>query len=309
MFKKIIIVLLFFKFLILKAQDLPKVDTGTIVRIADFKSNYIDSRIIDIWLPDNYSIDKKYSVVYMQDGQMLFDANTTWNKQAWEIETVMSDLTQQQKINPCIVVGIWNGGKVRHATYFPKKVFNSLTCKEKEWVSTALNKAGRITGNFKPNSDNYLKFLTKELKPYIDKNFATYTDVAHTFIGGSSMGALISIYAVCEYPNIFGGAACLSTHWPGVFVAENNPVPNAFIKYLKKRLPKANSHKIYFDCGDQTLDTLYPEIQQKIDALVLSKGYDSAFYKSLFFKGKDHSEKSWAERLHIPITFLLKKND
>ena len=77
-------------------------------------------------------------------------------------------------------------------------------------------------------SDAYLKFLVTELKPFIDSTFSVATDRSNTFIAGSSMGGLISMYAVCEYPAVFGGAACLSTHWPGIFTAENNPIPEAF---------------------------------------------------------------------------------
>jgi enterochelin esterase-like enzyme len=64
------------------------------------------------------------------------------------------------------------------------------------------------------------------------------------------MGGLISPYAFCEYPKIFGWAACLSTHWLGSFTTENNPFPNSMIRYLSKKLPNPKSHKIYFDCGD-----------------------------------------------------------
>ena len=81
-----------------KAQDIPKVSSGTIERIEDFNSNFIDNRRIDIWLPENYSKEKKYAVLYMQDGQMLFDPTTTWNKQAWEIDKKITQLTSDKKI-------------------------------------------------------------------------------------------------------------------------------------------------------------------------------------------------------------------
>ena len=70
------------------------------------------------------------------------------------------------------------------------------------------------------------------------------------------MGALISLYALCEYPDVFAGAACLSTHWPGLFSMDNNPVPGAFFSYLKKSLPSPGKHRIYFDHGTETLDAM-----------------------------------------------------
>ena len=289
------------------AQQVQSVSSGTIDRINAFESKFIDARIIDIWLPENYSTQKKYAVLYMQDGQMLFDATTTWNKQAWEVDDVMAKLIQENKIQETIVVGIWNGGKVRHATYFPQKPFENLSFEHKEIVTKKLQEKGRTTDDFVPNSDNYLKFLVQELKPFIDKKYATFKDVNHTFIGGSSMGGLISMYAICEFPKIFGGAICMSTHWPGTFETENNPIPEAFFKYLKNNLPSPKTHKIYFDNGDQTLDAMYPSLQKQVDEIMKFKGFDDKNWMTKFFAGKDHSEKSWNERFNIPLEFMLKK--
>ena len=145
----------------------------------------------------------------------------------------------------------------------------------------------------------------QELKPYIDQKYSVYTNSKNTFIAGSSLGALISMYAICEYPAIFGGAACLSTHWVGTLSVENNPIPNAFISYLDKNLPSPKKHKIYFDCGDQTLDAMYPAIQKRVDSLMLAKGYDDANWLTKYFTGDDHSEKSWSRRLNIPLEFIV----
>ena len=165
----------------LTAQTKPTVSSGTIDRIDAFESKFIDARIIDIWLPENYSTQKKYAVLYMQDGQMLFDATTTWNKQAWEVDDVVSKLIIENKIQETIVVGIWNGGKVRHATYFPQKPFENLTLEDKAIVTKKLQEKGRTTDDFVPNSDNYLKFLVQELKPFIDKKYATFDDNCKDF--------------------------------------------------------------------------------------------------------------------------------
>jgi predicted alpha/beta superfamily hydrolase len=146
-----------------------------------------------------------------------------------------------------------------------------------------------------------LKFIVNELKPFIDKNYAVHKDRANTFIAGSSMGGLISMYAICEYPKIFGGAACLSTHWVGTFTLENNPMPEAFLTYLRHNLPSPKKHKLYFDYGDQTLDALYPEIQRKADKVIISKGFTSANWISKYFPGEDHSEKAWSKRFNIRL--------
>lgn len=290
----------------IKAQNaLPQVVSGTVVRIENFPSRYITPRNVDIWLPDGYSGSTKYAVLYMHDGQMLFDAAQSWNKQSWDVDDMASELISHKQTAPFIVVGIWNSGQTRHADYFPQKPFERMARKQKDTVVAQLQRAGMKLEAFQPQSDNYLLFIAKELKPYIDGHYPVITGPAGTFMAGSSMGGLISLYALCEYPDIFGGAACLSTHWVGTFTPENNPIPDALLKYLRHHLPDPKTHKIYFDCGDQTLDAMYPAIQGKVDRLMAAKGYGPAHWATKYFPGEDHSEKAWKKRLDIPLLFLL----
>jgi enterochelin esterase-like enzyme len=292
-------------FVLLAEAQLPKVSSGKLVRHASFSSKYVTTRHVDVWLPDGYDGKMPFDVLYMHDGQMLYDSNTTWNKTDWQVDETLSTLISAKKIRPCIVVGVWNGGVTRHPDYFPQKPFEAMSTVEKDTVTAQLQRAGRTKEIFQPNSDNYLKFLVQELKPFIDSAYKTNSGQAHTFVAGSSMGGLISMYAICEYPEVFGGVACLSTHWPGVFTMENNPVPKAFFNYLKTHLPSPGYHKIYFDYGNQTLDALYSPLQQQADAVMKARGYDAKNWKTLFFEGQDHSEKAWASRFDIPVMFLI----
>ncbi|MBI1783318.1 MAG: alpha/beta hydrolase [Sphingobacteriales bacterium] len=286
--------------------QLPKLASGTLKRFENFSSKYVSARNVDVWLPDGYSKVKKYAVLYMHDGQMLFDSALTWNKQSWDVDDVLTGLKDENVIRDVIVVAIWNTSS-RHTDYFPQKPFDYLSHAEKDTVSARLKQMGATKKSFQPQSDNYLKFIVKELKPFIDKNFSTYTNKENTFIMGSSMGGLISMYAICEYPNVFGGAACLSTHWPGTFNMDNNPVPDAFLKYLDGHLPPPKNHKLYFDCGDQTLDAFYPPMQKKADEIIAAKGYTDKNWKTKYFPGENHSEEAWHNRLYIPLVFLLNK--
>lgn len=286
-------------------NQLPKVSSGIIERIDSFPSRFVTSRNIDIWLPDGYSSQKKYAVLYMHDGQMLFDSAITWNHQEWKVDEVAATLIKNKLVRDFIVVGIWNGGTTRHSDYFPQKPYEWLNATDKDTIIAQLQRAGRTKNGFQPVSDNYLRFIAKELKPYIDKQYSVYKDRGNTFIAGSSMGGLISLYAICEYPKVFGGAACLSTHWIGIFSAENNPIPNAFFQYISHHLPNPKNHKLYFDYGDQTLDAFYPPIQKEVDHILITKGFTERSWKTIFFEGDDHSEKSWSKRLKIPLTFLL----
>jgi predicted alpha/beta superfamily hydrolase len=295
-----------FRFL-LNDMNIQNSNFGQVLVYPNFKSQFVSQRNVTIWFPDDYSLDKKYDVLYMNDGQMLFDSAKTWNKQSWKADETALKLMKSGKPRYFIIVGIWNDSKTRHADYFPQKVYETLTESEQHFISEELNKLGRVEGNFHPISDNYLKFVVNEIKPFIDNHFSTEKRSEHTFMAGSSMGGLISLYAICEYPDIFGGVACLSTHWPGIFAVENNPIPNALYKYMKTNLPDPKNHKIYFDFGTATLDALYPPLQKNVDKIIKNHGFTSKNWVTKEFKDADHSEKSWSERLQIPFEFLLKK--
>lgn len=242
----------------------------------------------------------------MHDGQMLYDSNATWNKQAWEVDDVVTRLNQEKKIRDFIVVGVWNSGPGRHADYFPQKPFESLPRAVQDSLYSSMRGSGTsVFQGRQVNSDGYLKFLVSELKPYIDRNFSVYTDQAHTFIAGSSMGGLISMYAICEYPEVFGGAACLSTHWPGIFTMENNPIPDAFFRYMASTLPDPRTHKIYFDYGTATLDAMYPPLQGKADSVMRTRGFGEGSWMTRSFPGASHSEQAWSDRLDVPLMFLF----
>lgn len=281
---------------------------GSIVRFEHFTSKNITARNVDVWLPPGYSNTKKYAVLYMHDGQMLFDSSTTWNKKEWGVDEAMTELLQKKLIQNCIVVAVWNDAKQRHADYFPQKPFEQLAKTQQDSIYKATQNGSFSLFASAVHSDQYLKFIVKELKPFIDKKFPTFKDRNHTFIAGSSMGGLISLYAICEYPDVFGGAACLSTHWPGLFNTENNPVPAAFLSYFSKHLPSPLQHRIYFDYGTATLDSMYKPYQLQMDEVMKKAGYNSKNWITKEFVGEDHSENAWRKRLKIPLLFLLQQN-
>lgn len=297
--------LLFIFLSIIAIAQTPKVSTGKLVEYSNFKSENIGERIVRIWLPENYDPKQKYQVIYANDGQMLWDASVNWNKQEWKLDEVLGKLIAENKVKPTIVVAIDNAGKNRHSEYFPQKPFESLAKNTQDSLYSVNRSKEQILFNDKVYSDKYLKFLVDELKPFVDKNYSTFTDAKHTFIIGSSMGGLISMYAVCEYPKVFGGAICMSTHWIGTF-AENNLIPEAFQNYLKRHLPNPKNHKFYFDYGTETLDQFYEPYQKKVDEIMKAKKFKKENWETLKFPGADHSENSWSKRLDIPLLFILK---
>lgn len=292
--------------LTLVAADLPKVAAGSIERIEQFSSRFVSARNVDVWLPPGYDHKQRYAVLYMHDGQMLFDADTTWNHQEWRVDEVASALLAEHKLRPFIVVGVWNNAKARHVEYFPQKPFESLS-EEQRTALYAMQRSHDQALLARPvDSDNYLRFLVKELKPYIDSHYSVDSSPAGTLVMGSSMGGLISMYALLEYPDVFGAAACLSTHWPGSFEEENNPIPPAFAAYLQARLPAVErGRRLYFDHGTATLDAMYPALQEKMDGVMKARGYAAPQWQTRVFPGADHSEVAWAKRLEVPLSFLL----
>lgn len=277
---------------------------GELFRIDSFPSKYIVPRPVDIWLPKNYSKDKKYSVLYMHDGQNLFDGNTTWNKQEWMVDENATKLIDANIVNEFIVIAIHNIPSIRWQDLFPEKAFNYMP---EDTLKAMLNKAKKNNFNIDLKGDEYLKFIVEEVKPYIDQTYATKIDKANTFVSGSSMGGLMSMYAICEYPEIFGGAACISTHWPGIQPEENSPTAKAIFDYMKANIPSAKDHKLYFDFGTKTLDQYYPQYEDTVNKIFVDAGYSDSNFKNLKFEGTDHSEKSWQKRFDIPLKFLLKK--
>lgn len=296
--KKLLPLLLILVSITSQAQNF-KLASGTVQTFANFPSKNVAPRNLYVWLPEGYTPKKKYAVLYMHDGQMLFDSTSTWNKQEWGVDETLGDLIKKKKVAGCIVVGVPSNGAYRHAEYFPEKALHYLPAGTREnFVKSALKG--------KPLADRYLQFLVSEVKPFIDSSFSTYTDAAHTYIAGSSMGGLISMYAFCEYPTVFANAACLSTHWVGVF-GQNDTYPDALRTYMAEHLPTTGKNKIYFDYGTATLDSLYEPHQLKIDALMQSKGYGPKQWITRKFQGDDHSEQAWRRRFSIPLLFLMKR--
>ena len=276
---------------------------GTIERLHKFPSKYITPRHVDVWMPENYDPKKRYAVLYAHDGQMLFNADKTWNGQEFGMDEHLTILEKQKDIKETIVVGIWNIYSERNANYFPQKVYKALSTSSKKDLQVMAEKKKQVTFI---NSDAYLKFIVEELKPYIDQHYRTKTLPEDTAIMGSSRGGLISLYAICEYPEVFGAAACLSTHWIGTYSnAESNEIPYALFDYMMEHLPSPKTHKIYFDYGTEKLDAKYLPYQDLVTTVLEYKDYDENSMKNLKFKGHEHSEKFWNKRLKTPLLFIL----
>lgn len=265
-----------------------------IERHADFPSAHVAPRHIDVYLPAGYDASGKtrYPVLYMHDGQNLFTTETSYGGVEWRIDEVMDSLRLK-----AIVVGIWNTS-ARFHEYAPQKPL------EAHITPDGLD-AVRVRLTNPPQSDAYLRFLVGELKPFIDLTYPTDPGRESTFVMGSSMGGLISLYAVTEYPEVFGGAGMVSTHWPLLIDRDSDVFMNAMLDYLEDTLPVASAPKLYFDHGTLNLDARYGRHQLRMDSLMRAKGWPDDRWMSRVFEGTDHNEASWQARAHIPLRFLL----
>ncbi len=258
-----------------------------------FPSRYVAARDVDVWLPPSYGSDpnRRYPVLYMHDGQNLFDPSLSYTGIDWDIDGAMTRLIARGEVREAIVVGVWNTPQ-RFAEYMPRAPVTT------DMVNSGVE--GRPAGRAADIvSDDYLRFLAEELKPFIDARYRTLPGRDDTMVMGSSMGGLISLYALAKYPQVFGAAGAVSTHWP---VCEG-----CVIDWLKTEMPKPGAHRLYFDYGTATLDALYPPYQAKMDAAMREHGYrEGNDWITRRFEGAEHNEAAWKARVEIPLTFLLR---
>ena len=263
---------------------------GRLLRHADLPSRHVRPRHVDVWLPPVYARgDARHPVLYMHDGQNLFGAEPTPGGTDWGVDEAIARLAKTGDVHAPVVVAVWNTAD-RLAEYMPRA---PLSGEPVEFL------AGQPA--MPPSqvlSDAYLAFLVEELKPLIDREYRTLPGRKATAIMGSSMGGLVSLYALARHPQVFGAAAALSTHWPAG--------DGISIDWFAGALPPAGEHRLYFDFGTATLDAAYAPFQKRMDAGIRVLGYrEGVDWLTLRFEGHAHSEAAWRARLDRPLRFLF----
>ena len=186
--------------------------------------------------------------------------------------------------------GVWNT-PLRRREYMPQQPLSAPGA-----AQAAARFAAYADGP--PLSDAYLRLLVEEVKPFVDATYRTLPAQPDTCVMGSSMGGLVSLYALCRYPQVFGGAGCLSTHWPigGTVLVDG----------MAALLPPPGRHRIYFDFGTATLDAQYEPFQTEMDTHMAAAGYRRGVdWLTLKFEGAEHTEPAWRARVETPLRFLL----
>jgi predicted alpha/beta superfamily hydrolase len=265
---------------------------GTVESFQPMPSRHVAARRIDVWLPPSYAAEPKrrYPVLYVHDGQNLFDPTLSYGGVDWDIDGVLTREAAGGRVREAIVVGVWNT-PARFAEYMPAKPVPP--------GQIASGLAGFNTGRAEDlQSDAYLRFLVEELKPRVDTRYRTLRGRDDTAVMGSSMGGLISLYALAEYPGVFGAAGGVSTHWPAG--------DGAVVEWLAQHLPAPGTHRLYFDFGTTTVDASYAPYQARMDAYLRQLGHvEGRDFITRRFEGAAHNEDAWQRRVHEPLQFLL----
>jgi predicted alpha/beta superfamily hydrolase len=224
-------------------------------------------RRVWIYLPESYNTaKKKYPVLYMHDGQNVFDEVTSAYGE-WGVDEALDTLGSQHK--EIIIVAVDNGGDKRMNEYSPYD----------------MEKYGQGEG------DQYVDFLVKTLKPYIDKHYRTKKDDKNTFIAGSSMGGLISFYAILKYPKVFGGAGVFS---PAFWITPQ-------LKNINPEKAKKVKGKIYFYAGQQEDEHMVPDM---LNVFQQMRQFSKAKMKTVIRAEGKHNEPTWREEFPLFYRYL-----
>ncbi|HEX7844935.1 MAG TPA: alpha/beta hydrolase-fold protein [Chitinophagaceae bacterium] len=231
------------------------------------------SRRIWIYLPENYAGTKeRFPVLYMHDGQNLFEDTSSFSGE-WGID----EFLDSTRLKNCIVVGIDNGGGHRLSEYAPY-----------DFTLDNRSSSTKVEGK----GSEYVDFLVKTLKPFIDKHYRTKKDKGNTFVAGSSMGGLISMYAVVKYPKVFGGAGIFSpSFWTSKKIFDD----------IKKKSKKIRSN-IFFYVGKQEGDQMVPDMLKGMQALAAKS---KSKIKTVIRDEGRHNEATWRKEFPTGYSWML----
>ena len=263
---------------------------GRLIYWTDVSSAYLGpTRHIEIWLPPGYDDDPsaRYPVLYMHDGQNLFDPRIANTGIDWGVDEAVVRLVGKGAIPPIIVVGVWSTAE-RGPEYSP-------------WH----------------RAPDYARFLIEELMPRVDNEFRTVAGPEYTAVAGSSMGGLLSFYLVTYHPDVFGACGCVSTHFPlseamvaqyfpGAVTAAKADMTPYILRDIEAGLTAPKGARYWFDFGTEGLDAEYGPSHEAVRRWLLEQGLvEGEDFVVRQYEGADHNEASWRARLDDPLTFLF----
>lgn len=262
---------------------------GRLVYWMDVASAFLGpTRHAEIWLPPGYddAASTRYPVLYMHDGQNLFDPRIASTGVDWGVDESVVRLEARGVIPPVIVVGVWSTA-ARATEYSP-------------WH----------------DAPDYARFLIEELMPRVNREFRTRTGPASTAVMGSSMGGLLSYYLVTHHGDVFGACGCISTHFPlseavaaQVLNIPATGVPDTtpyVVRDIRSGLQVPRGARYWFDYGSLGLDSAYAPSHAAVRTWLLGQGLiEGRDFVIRRYRGATHNEASWRARLGDALTFLF----
>ena len=259
-------------------EEFPGVhNTDSVQRYHNFVSRYVPyRRDLIVYLPPDYEESgRHYPVLYLHDGQNLFDPETAYVRgMDWKVDETADALIRSGEIEPLIIVGVFNTGEHRIEEYTPTR-------------------DRKLGGG---HAELYGHMLVEELKPFIDERYRTLGDSHNTGLGGSSLGGLATLYLGFTYPEVFGKLAVLS---PSVWWDNK-----AILKIIQKAIPKPRL-KIWLSMGTEESKTGLRDANLLYKALI-NEGWqegDDLHYEVI--PGAKHEEAAWAEKVEPVLRFLF----
>ena len=244
---------------------------------AAFASRFLpDRHDIIVYVPPQYrrTRERRFPVLYMHDGQNLFDPKTAFGGMDWRVDATADALISTGEIEPLIIVGIYNSGERRIDEYTPSR--------------DPKRGGGR--------ADLYGRMLVEEVIPFVMTEYRTLPDAASTALGGSSLGGLVSLYLGLQYPHIFGKLAVLS---PSVWWDDRR-----ILDFIPGDVPEPRT-KVWLDIGTQEGQMTLQDARAARDALV-RKGWKlgrDLHYQEI--EGGTHNEAAWAARVGPVLKYLF----
>lgn len=220
-----------------------------------------------VYLPKDYdNSDKNFPVIYMHDAQNLFDKKTSFAGE-WEVDETLNKMNAQ-----LIIIGIEHGNdkRIDELTPFTNEKYGG------------------------GNGENYVRFIIKTLKPKVDSLYRTKSNAKNTAIFGSSLGGLISFYAVIKHPNVFGKAGVFS---PSFWFSDE--------VYSLMKKSETSKAKIFFLCGDKENETMVSDLKKMQTLLDRNRCYCLKLNKTVIVKDGEHNEKLWKENFEQAVKWLF----
>jgi predicted alpha/beta superfamily hydrolase len=257
------------------------------LRLHEFRSRiFRNTRMLRVWLPPRYDAPgnetRHYPVLYLNDGQNLFDRATAFAGVEWQVDETADRLIRQELIPPLIIVGIDNAQSDRIKEFLPYRSFHPPV--------------------LRPQGKRYPSFLMDEVMPFVYERYRIARGPENTGLGGSSLGALISLYTVTERPGVFGRLLLES---PSLFVSNRR-----ILKHSRRW--RLWPEKVFLamgtrEAGREDKDKQVVEDVRELERILRRAGMDESRLLVKIDKGATHNEGEWAKRFPDALSFLFGK--